>query len=632
MRWAIEALMGREVDIWPRAVRKCTAGLIETWTDPPGAAGRPVARDLIFPREATEQAINALTRVDLFTVLVGPPASGKTNLLCELALRTTSSDELAVLMLQDIGPGLFQAVSNLFSRELEWTLTPHDARHWLRRMSKGTAGPTLVIAIDGVRPSSAIASDLQELADLGLGERLKVILTTDQPEGLTRTGNGRGFTRLGSLSQEIELGPLNLNEFKAACSIMENNRIFFVPGASFFEENRVPWVLRTIYDHVAGNPRFKDETWGVTLQPTLGVGLIDYVQDAFAGQSELLRAYRSLARDALADDQGVSGDLALEQSNGFVIRRDALSAESHASLRELRTTGQIRTYRRGRIDVVVPTIPALFVAELAEAASEILGTMVTENPYEGGHWLGTRLEGFFLGEVIGAQAIRILAETTGGFSREIVRALVDMEPREDIFEDRHIALQAANGEVVDLVVRKGKAWRSDRAGNRYGEPVELDELPRMLANTTAWMILAHLSLLPMASVGDIDDRLDAQILFAIGQCAFPLMRASLDPDGHLEHEIEGFGRVLCPKQGAIEIAAVSLARLFSQKWDKADEFIDAIIAEGSLPLMNRTLIALRTVRSYQIPARSDWAASVEKDKLGPAIEALISTVRKRKSS
>lgn len=48
MRWAIEALMGREVAIWPRAVRKCTAALIETWTDPPGAVGRPIARDLIF--------------------------------------------------------------------------------------------------------------------------------------------------------------------------------------------------------------------------------------------------------------------------------------------------------------------------------------------------------------------------------------------------------------------------------------------------------------------------------------------------------------------------------------------------------------------------------------------------------
>jgi hypothetical protein len=146
------------------------------------------------------------------------------------------------------------------------------------------------------------------------------------------------------------------------------------------------------------------------------------------------------------------------------------------------------------------------------------------------------------------------------------------------------------------------------------------------------MMLAHLSLLPMASVGDIDDRLDAQILFSIGQCAFPLMRASLDPEGHLEHEIEGFGRVLCPTQGPIEIAAVSLARLFSHEWDKADEFIEAIIAEGSLPLMNRTLIALRTVHSYQIPTRSDWAAFVERDKLLPAIEALISTARKQNAN
>lgn len=228
-------------------------------------------------------------------------------------------------------------------------------------------------------------------------------------------------------------------------------------GHPFFEENRVPWLLRAVYDHIARNPRFKDETWVVTLPPTQGVGLIDHVQDAFAGQSELLRAYRLLARDALVDEQMGSGDLKLEQSNDFVIRRDALSAESHASLRELRSLGHIRTYRRGHTDVVVPTIPALFVAELAEAASEILSTMVTENPYEGGQWLGSRLEGFFLGEIIGAQAIRILAETTGGFSREIVRALIEIEPQEDTSGDKHIALQAPDGEVVDLVLREGKA-------------------------------------------------------------------------------------------------------------------------------------------------------------------------------
>lgn len=133
----------------------------------------------------------------------------------------------------------------------------------------------------------------------------------------------------------------------------------------------------------------------------------------------------------------------------------------------------------------------------------------------------------------------------------------------------------------------------------------------------------------MASVGDIDDRLDAQIIFTIGQCAFPLMRASLDAEGHLEHAIEGIGRVLCPKQGAIEMATVSLARLLSQKWEKANEFIDVIIAEESLPLLNRTLIALRTVASYQIPDRSTWALSVEKDRVLPAIEGLISRARNR---
>jgi hypothetical protein len=102
MRWAIEALMGREIDMWPRVMQKCTAKLIEELTDPPGAAGRPIARELLIPRLATQRAA-------------------------------------------------------------------------------GTAGPTLVIPINGVVPGTPLAADLQELAGLVIGSQLRVILTADQP-------------------------------------------------------------------------------------------------------------------------------------------------------------------------------------------------------------------------------------------------------------------------------------------------------------------------------------------------------------------------------------------------------------------------------------------------------------------
>src|SRR3546814_10154734 len=94
------------------------------------------------------------------------------------------------------GPGLYRAVANLFAAELNWTLSTDDARSWLRRMSQAGAGPTLVVAIDDVAPGSAMAADLEELMSLRPGPRLKILVTTDRAEALTRAD--RKSTRLNS--------------------------------------------------------------------------------------------------------------------------------------------------------------------------------------------------------------------------------------------------------------------------------------------------------------------------------------------------------------------------------------------------------------------------------------------------
>jgi len=96
MRWATEALMGRETGVWTGIVRTSTAVLIAEMTDPPGGAKRPFARDLLFPRLATLKATKALQSGPTFTVIEGAPAMGKTSLLRKLVLRTAARDELAV--------------------------------------------------------------------------------------------------------------------------------------------------------------------------------------------------------------------------------------------------------------------------------------------------------------------------------------------------------------------------------------------------------------------------------------------------------------------------------------------------------------------------------------------------------
>ena len=622
MRWATEALMGRETGVWVPIVRSTTARLL---TDPPGQSDRAFAELLLFPRLSTFAAIKSAQAGTTFTIVEGAAQSGKSSCLRELALRTLDSEDLAVLMLRASGPGLFQSLANLFAIELEWNLTANDARQWLRRMSTGPAGPALLLAIDDVEPGTAMAADLEELASLRPGNKLNVILTTDRAERLVKATNGRTQTAVGDRAKVIEVGPLRLEEFQSAQRALANQKVHFQQGAEYADDYRAPWVLRTIYDDAARNPRRQDPNSALLLPPALGLELVDAARQNYANQADLLRGYRVLARCTLADEGARSAELALAAANGFVVRQDALSDEARLAVAELKSKGAVRTYRHaGGEDIVVPTIPAAFLSELADATGDELARRAAADPQEAGTWLGRRLAAVYLGDVIGAQAIRSMAEKTGGFSSGIIDGLLSDEPTEEPIGNALVAMAAPDGRLIHLKIEGEKAWLSNRHGDVIGEAVDLGvERPHAHANTSAWMILGQLARLPTAKVGDNNQRMDAWILLTIGQCPFPLLRANEEGLGHLEHDLGDRGRVLCHDQGPIEAATQAMADLFSRPWIHADEWVNAAIETGSLPLLHRLTIALRTVQLRNIPDLSDWADLALKERVLPTLTAAL---------
>ncbi|WP_197342213.1 type I restriction endonuclease [Ralstonia solanacearum] len=626
MRWATEALMGRETGVWVPIVRSSTARLLAEMTDAPGESGSPFAQHLLFPRLATLAATKALQAATSCVIVEGVPQAGKSSLLRELALRTRDSTDLAVLMLRGGGPGLFQSLANLFAAELEWNLTANDARQWLRRMSSGSEGPSLVVAIDGVDPGSAMAADLQELASLRPGRKLNVILTTDRAERLTKAVNGRTKTALGVHAEVIELGSLVLEEFRAAQRAMRGNRISFPKGAEYAEDYRSPWVLRSIYDDVASHPRYQDPSFGVLLSAAPGIELIDAARKIYSQHPDLLRGYRVLSRCAVSDEGARSTEFALAAANGFVIRQDAISAEARDALTKLKETDAVRTYRHSSgDDVIVPTVPVAFMMELAAAVGEELAQRVEIDPHDAGVWLGRRLGAVFLGDVVGAQAIRFMAEKTGGFSFGLIEGLLSIEPSEELLENALFVSAAPDGRLIYLKIEDGKVWYANRYGETNGEPIDLGtEQPRTHSNTAAWMILGQLARSPAAVLGDDSRRIDAELLLMIGQCPFPLLRANVEGLGHLEHDLGVHGQVLCPKQGPIEATTQAMADLLSRPWADADDWVEAAIDTGSLPLLHRVLIALRTVCLRNIPDLSDWAESAARDRVSPSIAAALS--------
>jgi len=111
-------------------------------------------------------------------------------------------------------------------------------------MSQAGAGPTLVVAFDDVAPGSVMAADLEELMSLGPGPRLKVLVTTDRADALTRAPNGRTPSTLGVQAATIALGPMRLEAFEAAARALAEEKILFSQGAQFAQDYRAPWVPR----------------------------------------------------------------------------------------------------------------------------------------------------------------------------------------------------------------------------------------------------------------------------------------------------------------------------------------------------------------------------------------------------
>ncbi|HCG5114460.1 TPA: type I restriction enzyme HsdR N-terminal domain-containing protein [Vibrio parahaemolyticus] len=625
MRWATEALMGREIGVWVPIVREATTRLIEDMTDVPGQSGRAFAKFLLFPRLCTLDIRSSVRDGTTFTIVEGVAQSGKSSCLRELAECTKKSEEHAVLMLRSSGPGLFQALANLFASELEWNLTPNDTRQWLRRMSRGPVGPALLLVIDDVEPSTPMASDLEELANWHIGNKLNIILTTDRAELLIKSPNGRTPTALGTNAKVVEIDPLQLEEFQSAQEILAQRKVLFQQGAEYTEDYRSPWVLRTIYDEAARHPQYQNPGLNVLLPPSLGFELIDAARSSYANQADLLRAYRLLARCAIADEDAASTELALAAANGFVIRQDAISGEAYHAVTELKSKGAVRTYRHAcGEDIVVPTIPAAFLSELADVIGEELIRRVSVDPMDAGIWLGNRLEAVYLGDLLGAQAIRSMAEKTGGFSFEIIKGLLSIKPKEEIIEKALIAMTTPDGCLIHLKIEGEKVWLSNRNGDLIREVEESEsERSHMHGNTTPWMILGQLARLPTAMIDDDNQRMDAWILLNIGTCPFPLLRANVEGLGHLVHDLGEYGRVLCHEQGPIEAATQAMSDLLSSSWPYSDEWVNAVIETESLPFLHRLIIALRVVQQRNISGISKWADETLRERVLPSLTDVL---------
>lgn len=605
--WTMETLLGLETSTWAGFVRQRSTSVVDRLTGPTSDLGSIFASTFLVPRRLAYHVPRALKAGQSVVMIEGAPLIGKSNLLRELVLRNSDGD-LAILLVRagSGGAGLFQRIATLFAGAVEWPFNEDDARHWIRRVSNADPAIRLVLAIDDLVPGSKVESDLEELAEAGFGPGLTIVatVTSDQPR---RGASGRDATSLEQLAIQCYLDVLDEHEFDAMQKMQANRGIFFTHGAALSKEYRLPWLLRAL---VADLPDHIGKKSAVTIAPTMGFNLVVSGRERIRHFADADRGYRLLARDAFADEGTVAPELSLAMANGFVIRRDTLSAEARELVPMLHSQGWISAFRhRSGDDVLVPRAPEMFIGAMAGVVSRELEANAGEDPLKAGHWLADMMDGLFLGDLIGAQAILDLSVRCQGFPDALLFGLLERKPRIQSFTATLLGYQAPDGSLQHLrITAEGEMFEADGAGNVIGEPLGTVPVEERVTQCcmSGWMILAQLAMIK-SEIVETRQPAHPGILLEVATSEVPLINMAGGFRELLTHDVKGHGSLLDVGNGVIETVTAALQQMFMREWTTLAPWFEEALSRNSLALLYRIRIALLASRDILNEEGAQWA-------------------------
>ena len=633
LRNAIDTLMSTTPAVWMQAVRYTSADTIKELTASWHEPALPFIEDFLTPRGATVQLWRSLVAGERLLVLEGTPLSGKSNVLRELCLRTAQSEAIATLYVEaGVGRGALQAVADALARSLSWPVTPHEARDWLVRISNHEDA-RLVLAFDGLQ--AANAGSVQEIEDLSsgaFGPSLSLVVAVDEAvsQNLLTAPNRRSASPLGRRSKVIRVGQLLDNEFSIAREILSRRRVFLMAGADMAPEYREPWVLRAIGGSAQAALEGRAETQGLSLPSLLGLRLIELVRERFAGDPELRRRFRGLARAMVADAQDTSRppDLVLQQLERGVIRRDAARAELEPD--DLQWLIEHGFVRPGMHDVAGATIlirfPELLASETAQVLADELLSRAKRDLKEAAAWISGAASNLPLGEVVAAQALVDATARPGGVPIGIVTHLVQTHPKREVLDaGGSYATMLPGGVMVDITFQPDGKGFFVINGKRHEIDIG-DEEQVTYKDIHPWMILSHVASTPFeVQSEDGSTREDPSLLLIIGTCPVPL-RASRGPESLRMLPTIDFPdgvSVVHSSAGIVEPITLGILNYISSEEEQVDDWIANATNSGSIALLSRVRTALEVLVALETHARSKWAEVKLKSMVLPQLRMAI---------
>lgn len=623
---AISKLLG--TDLATSAVKALTSNELAELTSG-WEGGERFVEGFIVPRRATREVRVALRSGRKVAVLAGPPLSGKSSVLRELAL-TSDQDEWDVLYVEgsSCGEGLFRRLANVLAAQFSWPASTDDARVWVRQLTN-RGDRLLVICIDTLPLASAVL--LGELDELlwSFGDGLRVVVSLDENDldSLVLKPNRREKTRIGRISSTIKIGNYDDDEFKAAVRVLADLGGGLVYGAQYAIELRAPWVLRAaVADQmVEASPERR-----AVLAPLLGVQMFDVADDRFSDLGELRDDLKRLTVAYLNDlnTKRHHGDV-LSSLQLFSIRQKVV--RQHLDRQAVQDLVQSGILRRGASFSDEATwvfrVPELFGQQIATRIASLLPKKVGKDSQEAAKWLIAIGSKIFFGDAICAHAIsRAIPDLGGRLYIELINSLLRLPPRREKLPagSRMVTLLPSVGLVDVNIGRDGMLTLSTRgsAAQTLTVPIEDDDLTTV-ANMDGWLILSQLREYRVAFQEEDGSlfNLAAPLLLELGGCTEVLRRPGSDLEGFHTHEIEG-GSISCLQNGIAEPITWSIAELLSKDIPGVDRdaWVREAAASGSPALVNRLGQALSHLSKLE--GIGNWAKDMLANEFRPALAAL----------
>ncbi len=641
---AIATLMGPGSAVWMAAIRAATEQTLDELTGGWGDVRTPFTTDFHISRKASAEAMRVLRGTRRVIAIEGAPLIGKSHVLRELAIGTTASDEIAVLLVEASGTaaiGIADEVARLLSGAVGWRISADEARRWLERLATSD-GPQLVIAIDGLGlEHDGIRRELEALSAQSMGTKVKFVIEADTSvvDRLWKGETRRKDTVFARRGERILVDRLDDDEFGQALDVLQRHDATFMQGADRAEEYRQPWLLRSM---AAGVVEAPERTNGMTavLPPLLSLDLFRYTRDHFV-QDELTEQAATFARAALDDyDRGNRPhDVILRSMHSFMVRRSTM--REHADIDEM--AAMVRSGLAGTaLDIgnrslVTGRIPELIASELARQIAEQLADRMgsEEADADAADWLVATTARLPFGDVIGAQALVDLFSWRNGISVVFLNTLLQRAPKVRPIKPgtRAVVWMPSVGQL-NLTTRADGVTVIKKPGSSETIELPVGEAAVSYADLDAWLILSNLASVRIGAMATDEDRIvglvDPAILALVGTSPILLRRVPEDPDrsGHHTHEGPGGVQLACREDGIIEPVTFSLLRFLEREQGNADEWLKEACREGSAPLLNRLSQALSMLTVLNPKASwAEWAKFQLDTLVNPALKSALSSTK-----